>query len=586
MTDLVEFTVNGVPRKVSAYPGMMLLDALRDDLGLTGTKKGCGGGECGACTVLLDGEPVASCLYPVHKAADRVVETIEGLGTQTSLHPLQKWFLHLGAVQCGFCTPGVLMSAKALLDANPSPTEMDVREALSGNLCRCTGYRKIVDAVLAAAAELRGEEVADRPDRDKSGGLGRSLIKVDGVPKVLGTAHFAADLYRPGMLFGAMVASTVAHGRILRIDPSAALAMPGVVRVLTSTDIPGALTYGTVIKDTPFLAKDKVRYLGEPVAVVLAGDEHTARKAAALVRVDYQELPAVFDPREAMKPGAPLVHEGGNILKHAKIRKGNVEEGFAQAAHIVTRQFVTQMAEHAYIEPEAGIAYWEGETLVVQACSQGPHYHRGEIARMLNLPVSRVRMIQTTTGGGFGGKIDLSLQHMVALGAFLTGQPVKMVWTREESIRTSTKRHPFYLDYKMGAARNGRLVAAKAEIVGNTGAYSSFGPAVLTRSATMSLGPYDCPNVHVDAYAVYTNIQIAGAMRGFGAPQMSPCHEPLMDELARLCGISPIDFRRVNMVRPGSSTVTQQMLEAGVGALATLDKVVAAAGLEGKGGAQ
>jgi CO/xanthine dehydrogenase Mo-binding subunit len=272
------------------------------------------------------------------------------------------------------------------------------------------------------------------------------------------------------------------------------------------------------------------------------------------------------------------IHENGNILIHCKIRKGNIQEGFRHAEVVVAREFVTQTVEHAYIEPEAALAYWDGDTLVVHCCSQGPHYHRQEIARMLNLPVSRVRIIQATTGGGFGGKIDLSVQHFVALGTYLTGLPVKMTWTREESFRTSTKRHAFYLKYRMGATGDGRLTAADAEIIGNTGSYASFGPAVITRSATMALGPYDCPNVHVDAYGIYTNRQISGAMRGFGAPQMSPCHEPLMDEIGRRCGLSPVEIRRINMVRPGSSTLTQQILEAGVGAMETLERVVAESG--------
>jgi nicotinate dehydrogenase large molybdopterin subunit len=579
---MLTFEVNGTVRSVAVDPDAFLLDVLREDLGLTGTKRGCGGGECGACTVLLDGEPVTSCIFPALKADGRSVRTVEGLGTQAKLHALQDWFLRLGGVQCGFCTPGVLMSAKALLDRNPSPTEREVREAISGNLCRCTGYHKIVEAVMAAAAELRGETPQDRTDREGDGALGRSLVKVDGIPKVLGQAQFAADLSRPGMLQAAMVVSPHAHALLLSIDAGPALALPGVVAVLTAKDVPGAKTYGTVIKDTPFLSFEKVRYVGDPVAIVLAEDEQLARAAAAAVRVDYKVLPAVFDPREAMQPDAVKVHDKGNILKHAKIRKGDVEEGFAHAAVVVTRQFVTQTNEHAYLEPEAGIAYWDGQTLVVQACSQGPHYHRNEIARMLDLPVSRVRMIQATTGGGFGGKIDLSLQHFVALGAYVTGRPVKMTWTREESLRTSTKRHAFYLDYKFGATKSGRLTAAYAEIVGNTGAYASFGHAVLTRSATMALGPYDCPNVHVDAYAVHTNLQISGAMRGFGAPQMSPCHEPLLDEIGRRCGLSPIEVRRINMVKPGSSTVTQQVLEAGVGALETLERVAAVS--EDRGG--
>lgn len=576
----INFTLNGFNQTVRVVEDLFLLDLLREELGLTGTKRGCGNGECGACTVLVDGQAVASCIYPAIKVNGRTITTVEGLGTRNNLHPLQIWFLKLGAIQCGFCTPGMLMSAKALLDRNLNPSPDNVRQAIVGNLCRCTGYQKVVEAVLAAAAELRGEPPSGRKDAEGEGSLGRSLLKVDGLPKVMGTAQFADDLKRPGMLYGAMLTSPHAHAKILSIDTGPALAIEGVVAVLTAKDVPGPNSYGVIRKDQPFLAGDKVRYAGDPMAVVIAQDKTVARRAAKEIRVNYEILPALFDPREAMKPDAIKIHEGGNILIYRKIRKGNIEEGFKKADVIVSRQFVTQTVEHAYIEPEAALAYWEGETLVIHCCSQGPHYHRQEIARMLNLPVSRVRVIQATTGGGFGGKLDLSLQHFVSLGAYVTGHPVKMVWTREESFRTSTKRHAFYLNYRMGASKDGRLTAAYAEIIGNTGAYASFGPAVITRSATMALGPYDCPNVHVDAYGVYTNTQISGAMRGFGAPQMSPCHEPLLDEIARKCGFSPVEIRRRNMVHPGSSTVTQQILEAGVGALETLEQVVATMGVE------
>ena len=574
------FTLNGIKQTVAVADHLLLLDLLREELGLTGTKRGCGNGECGACTVLVDGRPIASCLYPAIKAEDRVITTVEGLGTQNHLHPIQSWFLKLGAIQCGFCTPGILMSAKALLDANPKPTGEDVRKAISGNLCRCTGYPKVVEAILAAAAEQRGESPPERKDSGGEGSLGRSIVRVDGLPKAMGTALFADDLKRPGMLYGAMISSPHAHARILSIDINPALTLDGVVAVLTAKDVPGPNSYGIIRKDQSFLGDKKVRYIGDPVAVVLAKDQHVARMATRAVRVNYETLPAVFDPREAMKPEAIKIHENGNILIHCKIRKGNIQEGFRHAEVVVAREFVTQTVEHAYIEPEAALAYWDGETLVVHCCSQGPHYHRQEIARMLNLPVSRVRIIQATTGGGFGGKIDLSVQHFVALGTYVTGLPVKMTWTREESFRTSTKRHAFYLKYRMGATGDGRLTAADAEIIGNTGSYASFGPAVITRSATMALGPYDCPNVHVDAYGIYTNRQISGAMRGFGAPQMSPCHEPLMDEIGRRCGLSPVEIRRINIVRPGSSTLTQQILEAGVGAMETLERVVAESGGE------
>ena len=571
----ITFTLNGLKQMVSVAEDLYLIDLLREDLGLTGTKRGCGDGECGSCTVLINGLPMASCIYPAVKVDGRAVTTVEGLGTQRDLHPLQIWFLKLGAVQCGFCTPGILLSCKALLDRSLNPTPEDVRQAIAGHLCRCGTYQKVIDAVLAAAAELRGETISERRDARGERALGRSIVKLDAMPKVLGAAMYGADLKRPGMLYGAMVVSPHAHARIRSIDWAPALSVGGVAAVLTAKDIPGPNSYGTILKDQPFLAGDKVRYVGDPVAIVIAANEELARRVTREVRVDYEKLPGLFDPREAMKPDAIRIHEKGNILIHSKMRKGNIEEGFRKAHVVVEKRFITQTVEHAYIEPEAALAYWEGEMLVVHGCSQGPHYHRQEIARMLGLPTSRVRLIQATTGGGFGGKIDLSLQHFVALGAFVTGRPVKMVWNRDESLRTSTKRHPFFLHYRMGATRDGHLTAALTEIIGNTGAYASFGPAVILRSATMALGPYDCPHVHVDAYGVHTNLQIAGAMRGFGAPQMSPCHEPLMDEIGRKCGLSPVEIRRMNMLRPGSSTVTQQILTAGVGALETLEKVAA-----------
>jgi CO/xanthine dehydrogenase Mo-binding subunit/aerobic-type carbon monoxide dehydrogenase small subunit (CoxS/CutS family) len=570
---IINFLLNGVDRSIFVREDTLLLDLLRDELELTGAKRGCGKGECGACTVLVDGQPVASCIYPAVRIEGRTVETVEGLGDPKNLNPLQRWFIKLGAVQCGFCTPGLLMSAKALLERNPDPTYDQVKRAIVGNICRCGGYQKVVEAILAASAELRGKEPPGRDDWEGEGAVGRSLLKVDAVPKVTGTAQFADDLRRPGMLYASMLVSPHPHARIRDIDPGPALSLDGVVSVLTSKDIPGAKYYGVIRKDQPFLPEAKVRYAGEPVAVVIARDRELARLATQKIAIHYDVLPAVFDPCEAMKPKAVQIHENGNILIHSKMRKGDINAGFEQADVLVQRKFVTQTVDHAYIEPEAALAYWEGEILVVHCCSQGPHYHRQEVARMLNMPISRVRVIQAATGGGFGGKIDLLLQHFVALGTYITGKPVKMVWSREESLRTSTKRHAFRMKYRMGATREGRLIAAHAEVIGNTGAYASFGPAVITRSATMALGPYDCPNVHVDAYGVYTNTQISGAMRGFGAPQMSPCHEPLMDEIGRRCGLTPIEIRRLNILRQGSSTVTQQVLKHGVGALETLERV-------------
>jgi nicotinate dehydrogenase large molybdopterin subunit len=573
---IIELIVNGVGRRVSISEDTLLLDLLRDDLGLKGAKRGCGKGECGACTVLVNGAAVMSCIYPAAKAEGRSVVTIEGLGGNRGDHPLQRRFVERGAVQCGFCTPGLLLSSKALLDRNPEPDEQEIRSAISGNLCRCTGYKKVVEAIDAAARELRGEAVGRVREEPETGSIGRSITRVDALSKATGKAVYADDISLPGMLFAAVLRSPYPSARIVAIDCSEARMLPGVRAVLTAQDIPGSRRYGELIKDQQYLAEERVRYVGDPVALVAAETKETCRRALKTIRVEYQQLPAVFDPEEAMKPGAPQVHEElrerGNILHHQKIRKGNIEEGFAEASIIIEKRFTSQTVEHAYIEPEAAVACMERGQMIVHCCTQSPHYARSEIAAMLKLPINRVRIIRATTGGGFGGKGELSAQPYAALCAYVTEQPVKHVLTREESIITTSKRHAFTLYYRFGATGSGKLTAAHVTIIGNGGAYASLGTAVLTRSATMAIGPYDCPNVHVDAYEVYTNYPIGGAMRGFGAPQMAPCHEAIMDEIGRRCNLTPIEMRRKNMLRPGSSTVTNQILHHGIGALATLEE--------------
>jgi len=564
--------VNGVIREIWISEDTLLLDAFRDHLGLTGAKRGCGKGECGACTVLLDGLPIMSCIYPAIKAEGRSILTIEGLGDPPKIHPLQKQFIERGAVQCGFCTPGLILSSKALLDKNPQPSEYEIRLAISGNLCRCTGYTKVVEAIEASADELMGKVAAIDRQEPKTGSIGRSVIRVDGIPKVTGKAIFTDDISLPDMLFVSVLRSPYPCARIVSIDCSEAKKLSGVKAVLTAKDIPGSNRYGSIIKDQQYLAEEKVRYVGDPIAVVAAETKELSRQALKKIHVDYKKLPAVFDPEEAMKPGAPKVHEAGNVLHHRKIRKGNIEDGFAKAGIIIEKSFRSQTVEHAYIEPEAAVACMEHGQMVVHCCTQAPHYFRSEIAEMLRFPINKVRIIRATTGGGFGGKGELSAQPYAALCSYMTGHPVKYVFTREESIMTTTKRHAFNLYYKLGATREGKLIAAQVVIIGNGGAYASLGPAVLTRSATMAIGPYDCPNVHVDAYEIYTNYPIGGAMRGFGAPQMAPCHEAIMDEIARQCGLSPIEIRRRNMLRPGSTTVTNQTLEYGIGALKTLEE--------------
>ncbi|NMB35225.1 MAG: molybdopterin-dependent oxidoreductase [Firmicutes bacterium] len=571
------FELNGKTVEVEVNPETLLLDVLREDLKLTGTKRGCGNGECGACTVLVDGEPITSCIYPALKVQGKKVLTVEGLGKEGKLHPLQKNFLSEGAVQCGFCTPGMLLTAKALLDKTPRPTEKEIHEAISGNLCRCTGYKKIVQAIDKTASEVyTGAVSGAEKERDKQAGpgaIGKSIARKEGVSKVLGRSKFAADLHFPGMLHAKVLRSAYPHALLKGIDTGRARNIPGVEAVLTAEDVPGTNSVGYIIKDQQVFAKDKVRFMGEPLAVVAATTEKIAEEALKEIVVDYEPLPVLSTPEEALADKAPLIHDQGNVLLTRKVRRGDPEKAFKQAYIIVEDTFKTQMVEHAYIEPEAGVALIEDDIVVVYAVSQGVHYHQEEIAAVLNLPLNKVRTIQTTTGGAFGGKVDLNVHVYVALLAQKTGLPVKMVYSREESIVASTKRHPFTMTYKMGADREGKLIAAEITMIADTGAYASYGPATLTRAVTLAVGPYVVPNIKIDACAVYTNNLICGAMRGFGVPQIAVAHEGMMDRLAGELGISPLEMRRRNIYKEGSVSSSGQTLKA-VGIGRTLEAAV------------
>lgn len=411
-------------------------------------------------------------------------------------------------------------------------------------------------------------------------GVGASVIRKDALHKVTGQAIFAADVKRPGMLHAKVLRSKVPHALIEGIDTSKAEAYPGVVKILTADDIPGARTVGIIAKDEQVLVKEKICRIGDPIALIAAETEKAAAEAAKLIDLKLKELPAVFDPFEAMKPGAPLVHDKpNNILSVHKIRKGNIEEGFAAADVIVENVYRTQQIEHSYIEPEAGVAEYDGQMLTMWVATQNTHFDRNEVARTLNINANRVRIVQAVTGGGFGGKLDISVQCFIALLAYYTRRPVKLVYTREESMISSSKRHPYYIEYKSGATKDGKLTAVQTKIVGDTGAYASFGPGVLTRAVVHATGPYEVPNVWADGYSVYTNNPMAGAMRGFGVPQMAFAHESQMNLLAEKLGMSPVEIRLRNVVVPGSVTATGQLLKHSVGIKETLEKAAERAGL-------
>jgi selenium-dependent xanthine dehydrogenase len=563
--------VNGELREVEVAPRTTLLDVLRDQLRLTGTKKGCGHNACGTCTVIIDGEAVRSCVYPAARAEGKRVQTIEGLADGDRLHPLQQAFIDTGAVQCGYCTPGMIMTAKALLDANPQPARDEILDALSGNLCRCTGYAKIVEAVEQAAGVGRPPEVWKE---SAHGIVGHDRPRPDARSKVTGEAVFAGDLYFDGMLHAKVLRSEYPHARLLHVDTSEARALPGVVAVVTAKDVPGAKNHGLARQDWPVLAYDKVRYVGDAIAAVAAESEEIAARAISLIQVEYEPLPVVSSAEAALAERAPLVHDGGNVLEHIQLRRGDVEKGFAEADIVLENEYRTPRGDHAFMEPEAAVGLVDGEgRVVVYVGSQIPFSDRAQIAASLDLPDDRVRVIQTKVGGAFGGKEDIAAQIHVALLAKLTGRPVKLVYSREESMIAHPKRHECLIRLKTGATKDGRLTAAEAYILGDSGAYASLGPYVMTRAATHSLGPYEVPNAKVDCYAMYTNNPPAGAYRGFGAPQAHFAAETQMDILAGELGLSPFELRGKNALRVGAITVTGQQLRESVGLLATIDRV-------------
>ena len=593
----MEFIVNGKHVTVEPAPGEMLADVLRNRLGLTGTKIGCNEAECGACTVLVDGETVLSCTYPAMKAAGKHVLTVEGLAGQgkpasdreseeqttfqtVQLHPLQEAFILHGAVQCGFCIPGQLMTSYALLQRNPDPNEEEIRQALKDTLCRCAGYPTIIRSVQAAAEAIREHKPVDLPDiaasSDPEKVVGRLQIRPDAIEKVTGAAIFTDDLQFEGMLHAMVKRADIPHGILQRMDVSRAKAMPGVAAVLTADDIPGEHNHGLVIYDWPVMVGvgERVRYLGDALAIVAAENREIAAEALDLIQVDYDELPVVKDAVQARQPDAPVLHEQGNLLKHIKVRKGDVQQGFEEADLILEHVFHTASTDHAFMEPECSIARVNAEgRMEIYVGSQIPYADRDQVARALGWPVEQVHIIGQLMGGGFGGKEDITGQIHAALLAQRTGRPVKLLFDRHESLVVHPKRHATRIRVKIGAKKDGRLTAVETELFGDTGAYASLGEKVLTRATTHSSGPYEMPHARADCYAMYTNNPPAGAFRGFGVTQSAFAVESMMDRLAETLHIDPIELRRRNALRVGSITNTGQVLRDSVGLLECVDKV-------------
>jgi CO/xanthine dehydrogenase Mo-binding subunit/aerobic-type carbon monoxide dehydrogenase small subunit (CoxS/CutS family) len=578
-------TINGRRISRNGKPHQRLLDFIRDDLNLTGNKEGCGAGECGTCSVFVDGVLMKSCLMPLAKAQGKTIETVEALAKTGELSVLQKAFHKAGASQCGYCIPGMVMAATAALRANPFADREEIKERLGGNICRRTGYQKIFDAVELARDVQNGNLPATalfEDETEEGDFIGKNVRRIDAPSKVSGRLKYAGDMTMPGMLHVQVLRSPHAHARILSIDTSAAEAMNGVEAVITSADVPGEDGFGVFVNDQPVMARGKVRYVGEAVAAVAAEDPLIARRALAAIRVAYEALPAVFDPDEAIRPGAPVLHDYApdNVTKHIPIRVGDVEKGFAESDLVVEETYSTQPIEHAYLEPEAGLAYVDHDGVVtIVSPDQNVTHHRHMLARIIAKPISKVRFIMSPVGGGFGGKEDMIYQGMLALLAMKTQRPVRLVFTREESIVSTAKRHPSRTVLRMGLIRDGRIRAFQMKMLCDGGAYGLSTEGVMRKAAILAAGPYVIPNVKVDTIGVYTNNTPSGAFRSFGALQTAFASESHLDICAERLGLDPFQIRRINAMQDGALTHTKAKLGT-VSLTRALDAVEKASGWE------
>ncbi|MFZ5916559.1 MAG: molybdopterin-dependent oxidoreductase [Chloroflexota bacterium] len=627
----LDLTINGQDRTFSVAPGDTLLAVLRRE-GYYSVKHGCETGECGACAVILNGRLVNTCTLLAAQAEGAHITTVEGLspdepGRRGQVDPIQRAFIESGAIQCGYCTPAQILAARALLDREPNPSEAQVREALAGVLCRCTGYVRPVEAVQRAAAILRGEAVPPvdvdsylappelfppppaemEPPPAFDGGasgpgaatqtvappmtvvtapeaatrvVGQSVEKVDAVKLAKGRPVFTDDFELPGMLYGALLTSPHAHARIRHIDATAARQLPGVHAVLTHADVPrvayasGGQSYPNPPPYDQFSLDNKVRHVGDRVAVVAAETPEIAQQALRLIAVDYEVLPAVLDPEEAMQPGAPVIHDEPdavdihdairNIVHHIHVDYGDLEAGFAQADHILEGEYRVHQVQHAAIEPHVCITYWdEDDRLTVRTSTQVPFHTRRMLAPLIGLPVHRIRVIKPRVGGGFGGKQEMLLEDLCAHLTIATGRPVRLEYSREQEFTSARTRHPQILRYKTGVRADGTLTAMQLRMIGDTGAYGTHGLTVQFVAGFRGLTTYKADALQFDCHVVYTNKPVAGAYRGYGAPQAEFALESHMEEIAEALGMDAVAFKRLNWVKEGDELVLARAMGEG-----------------------
>lgn len=556
-------------REIKTEADMNLLEFLREKQNLTSVKNGCSEGACGACTIIVNGRTMRACVLTIARIQGKSILTLEGLSKREK-EVFAYSFAEAGAVQCGFCIPGMVVSAKALIDKNSSPTSKDVKAAIRGNICRCTGYVKIEKAVLMAAEILR--ENKDIPKEDESGIVGERFHRIDAFKKTLGIAEYTDDIKVDGMLYGSALRTKYPRALIKKIDISKALAHPDVEVVLTAKDIPGKRYIGHLVQDWPALIDigEETRYIGDAIALVAARTKAALKEGLELIEVDYEELIPVTSPEEALREGAPKIHENGNILDEEVLKRGNAEEAIKNSKYVVTYRYSTPFTEHAFLEPECAIGVPDGDGIFVYTGGQSVYDEKREIMNLLGLEKDKVRIKSAYVGGGFGGKEDMSVQHHAALLAYKAKKPVKVTLSRKESIKVHPKRHAMEMKFTLACDENGKLTGMKATIISDSGAYASLGGPVLQRACTHAAGPYNYENVDIVGRSIYTNNPPGGAFRGFGVTQSVFAIESNLNELARKVGISPWKIRYINAIEPGQVLPNGQIADDGTAFKETL----------------
>lgn len=570
---MIQFNLNGQQIDYDGDPDVPLLTYLRDVEGIISPKDGCAPqAACGCCVVQMDDKAVISCVTKMSKVDGTSVMTTEGLGEYRQ-KVFANAFVKEGGVQCGFCIPGIVMQANNLINHNADPSRDDIEKSLTPHLCRCTGYKKIVDAIQTAAEAIRSEEEITMPETD--GKVGSRVPKYQAQDLVLGQHRYVDDIKMEGLRYGALKFSDHPRAVVKSIDLSAAEALDGVLRILTAGDVPGDKHIGLIRQDWPLMVAEgeTTRYVGDVLACVVAETDAIAREAVGLIDVEYDVLEPIIDMHKAMQEDSPSIHESGNVLSQSITNRGDLDQAMKDAAYTSHGIYETQMIEHGFMEPEACIAYPKDNGVEVLSQGQGVFEDRVQIAKLLGLEQSDVRVILVANGGGFGGKEDLSVQGHAALAAYLMGEPVKVRLTRDESISMHPKRHPIWMEYSIGCDENGMLIFCKGRFVGDTGAYASVGMKVLERSAGHATGAYNFPVTDIVSTAVYTNNLPCGAMRGFGVNQTAFALESCLDDLCEQGGFDRWEFRYQNALKDGDMTATGQVIEGGAGVKATLEAV-------------